>query len=424
MSSESSSSSKKKATKKSATPSQTDEKIFPVVRAMEIDISEERFQEVVTKRPDKLVLLKPLTEGLMQAKVSSPMRNMYKYDAKKKLVRRLYSATDPNIRIPETSFTDNLKESQTLRKWATTEKQKTMTDAALIYHLFEEGVVPRRLDLQAPCLVDQAFYADEKTLECHSLLSPMGKKLLGNYVLVKADNRKKYSSAQQECEALWKRREAVMAILFGEEKSSDSAAAAASTPKKKLKKEKHKSPAKSSKKSKKDKKSKKSHKKRHISSSSSSSSNESVSEEEPESSSSEESIASGESSSSSSSSSSELSVKAKEKKSKKATPKPPVSQKTVVAKKKKRKIDDEDSDGPELGALKRNRLETKRAAAAAVAEKEALLEKSPKKVKLTVVDEPAVKVVEVVTPPTLTTMSMAELDNWYETESKKYLSDK
>lgn len=190
-------------------------KLYAVVRAMEIDISEDRFNSMMTRAPEKLAQLHKEI-GQLQAvfKKTSPMRNMYKYDVRKGLVQRLYSTNHANIRIPETGFTQNLKEHAVLQSLATSDTERKMSDAALLYQLFENGTVPRRQDLLAPCTVDTVYYSDEATQECHPLNSTQGKKLLGAFVLLKAnDNRKYASSASQECETLWKKREAALAII-------------------------------------------------------------------------------------------------------------------------------------------------------------------------------------------------------------------
>jgi hypothetical protein len=209
-------SSKKKSEKK-GTAEPAEANLWPILRAMEIDISESQYDAIVAKAPEKAELLqKEIGHLLASCKKTSPMRNMYKYDAKRKQVLRLYSTTHPNIRIPETTFTDNLKEPGVLRKWATNDEERAMPEAKLLYKLFDEGTIPRRQDLQAPCIVDLAYYADDAKRECHALTSPQGKKLLGSYVLVRAqDNRKHAASTQQECEALWKKRENAIDILYG-----------------------------------------------------------------------------------------------------------------------------------------------------------------------------------------------------------------
>lgn len=194
-------------------------KLYPVLKAMEITVDggEEKFLALMAKHPDRLAALhKEISQLQATFKKTSPMRNMFKYDVRRQQVSRLYSTTHPNIRIPETSFTRDLTDQAVLHALAKSEKQRALSDAALLYQLFEDGTVPRRQDLLAPCKVEQVFYADEGTQECHALTSPRGKKLLGAYVLVKAiDNRKYAATASQECEALWKKREAALAILRG-----------------------------------------------------------------------------------------------------------------------------------------------------------------------------------------------------------------
>jgi hypothetical protein len=126
----------------------------------------------------------------------------------------MYTANHPNIRIPETTFTDDLTSSDVLSKYAATKIEKKMEAPALIYHLFEEGVIPRRHDLQAQCKVSSVYYADTQKQECHLLTSPRGKKLLGACVLVKSQSQRSASSSTaKECSALWKNRENVLKIL-------------------------------------------------------------------------------------------------------------------------------------------------------------------------------------------------------------------
>lgn len=204
-------------------------KLYAVLRAMEIGEpagGEQKFTALMQRAPEKLAQLhREVGQLLPSCKKISPMRNMYKYDVRHRRVDALYSTAHSNIRIPALSLAEqNLKEQSVLRALARTDAERALSDAALLYRLFESGAVARRQDLRPPCQVDAVFWADEAARECHALTSPQGKKLLGAHVLIKAnDNRKQQQgSSSQECEALWQKREAALAILSDDGVATDS----------------------------------------------------------------------------------------------------------------------------------------------------------------------------------------------------------